>query len=98
MIQQDATDFISWFPFSVSQVLVPPGYGEDVKTWTSAPAHPAEAVKESPMVSDRLNDTGQTVQILFCELNLVNAVSCGSDSRTPSFHSSPRGPDPDPSA
>lgn len=34
----------------VSQVLVPPGYGEDVKTWPAASILPPEAVKESPMV------------------------------------------------
>ncbi|KAK5879721.1 hypothetical protein CesoFtcFv8_022814 [Champsocephalus esox] len=31
------------------QVLVPPGYGEDVKTWPLASSAPAELVKESPM-------------------------------------------------
>ncbi|KAI4798412.1 hypothetical protein KUCAC02_022074 [Chaenocephalus aceratus] len=31
------------------QVLVPPGYGEDVKTWPLASSTPAELVKESPM-------------------------------------------------
>uniref|UniRef100_A0A3Q3MUS2 Multifunctional protein CAD n=1 Tax=Mastacembelus armatus TaxID=205130 RepID=A0A3Q3MUS2_9TELE len=32
------------------QVLVPPGYGEDVKTWSSTSIHPPEPVKESPVV------------------------------------------------
>lgn len=40
----------SWIPLYLSQVLVPPGYGEDVKTWTIPPTHPPESVKESPMV------------------------------------------------
>ncbi|XP_011489670.1 CAD protein [Oryzias latipes] len=31
------------------QVLVPPGYGEDVKTWPSAAVHPSEPLKESPL-------------------------------------------------
>uniref|UniRef100_A0A7N6B3K3 Multifunctional protein CAD n=1 Tax=Anabas testudineus TaxID=64144 RepID=A0A7N6B3K3_ANATE len=30
------------------QVLVPPGYGEDVKTWTTAPSQPADSVKGTP--------------------------------------------------
>ncbi|XP_028253992.1 multifunctional protein CAD [Parambassis ranga] len=30
------------------QVLVPPGYGEDVKTWPAASVHPPEPVKEIP--------------------------------------------------
>ncbi|KAK2855926.1 hypothetical protein Q5P01_004661 [Channa striata] len=34
------------------QVLVPPGYGEDVKTWTPAPTHPPEPVKETPTTPD----------------------------------------------
>uniref|UniRef100_A0A668VLB0 Multifunctional protein CAD n=1 Tax=Oreochromis aureus TaxID=47969 RepID=A0A668VLB0_OREAU len=32
------------------QVLVPPGYGEDVKTWPTSSTHPPEPVKETPMV------------------------------------------------
>ncbi|KAF6723169.1 CAD protein [Oryzias melastigma] len=31
------------------QVLVPPGYGEDVKTWPSAAVHPSEPQKEPPL-------------------------------------------------
>uniref|UniRef100_A0A3B4ZB78 Multifunctional protein CAD n=1 Tax=Stegastes partitus TaxID=144197 RepID=A0A3B4ZB78_9TELE len=32
------------------QVLVPPGYGEDVKTWPTASAQPSEPVKEGPQM------------------------------------------------
>uniref|UniRef100_A0A096M667 Multifunctional protein CAD n=1 Tax=Poecilia formosa TaxID=48698 RepID=A0A096M667_POEFO len=32
------------------QVLVPPGYGEDVKTWSAASIHSAEPVKDIPLV------------------------------------------------
>lgn len=38
-------------PASASQVLVPPGYGEDVKTWTPTSILPPEPVKECPLVS-----------------------------------------------
>ena len=38
------------FPFLV-QVLVPPGYGEDVKTWSSVALLPSEPVKEAPRVN-----------------------------------------------
>uniref|UniRef100_A0A669AWZ5 Multifunctional protein CAD n=1 Tax=Oreochromis niloticus TaxID=8128 RepID=A0A669AWZ5_ORENI len=31
------------------QVLVPPGYGEDVKTWPTSSTHPPEPVKDTPM-------------------------------------------------
>ncbi|KAF0023876.1 hypothetical protein F2P81_024506 [Scophthalmus maximus] len=34
------------------QVLVPPGYGEDVKTWPAAFIPPPEPVKESPMTPE----------------------------------------------
>lgn len=33
------------------QVLVPPGYGEDVKTWSSVSLLPSEPLKESPRVN-----------------------------------------------
>eukprot|EP00064_Thunnus_orientalis_P018987 superscaffoldBa00004567_g19096 len=39
------------------QVLVPPGYGEDVKTWPSASILPAEAVKESPKTPEHPRPT-----------------------------------------
>jgi len=38
------------FFLSTPQVLVPPGYGEDVKAWPAALIHPSEPVKESPKV------------------------------------------------
>lgn len=38
-------------PVCVSQVLVPPGYGEDVKTWPPTSTLPPEPVKECPPVS-----------------------------------------------
>lgn len=40
----------NWLPLYLTQVLVPPGYGEDVKTWTTAPSQPADSVKGSPRV------------------------------------------------
>nr|XP_024655288.1 CAD protein isoform X2 [Maylandia zebra] len=39
------------------QVLVPPGYGEDVKTWPTSSTHPAEPVKETPMTPERRRPT-----------------------------------------
>ncbi|KAI3364532.1 hypothetical protein L3Q82_011323 [Scortum barcoo] len=39
------------------QVLVPPGYGEDVKTWPSASIHPPEPVKESPRTPEHPRPT-----------------------------------------
>lgn len=33
-----------------AQVLVPPGYGEDVKTWPVASIVPPDPIKESPRV------------------------------------------------
>ncbi|KAI9547318.1 hypothetical protein NQZ68_018542 [Dissostichus eleginoides] len=39
------------------QVLVPPGYGEDVKTWPLASSTPAELVKESPMTPEPARPT-----------------------------------------
>lgn len=38
---------------SLVQVLVPPGYGEDVKTWPSATILPQDPVKEAPRVTSR---------------------------------------------
>lgn len=35
----------------LAQVLVPPGYGEDVKTWSSVSLPPSEPVKECPRVN-----------------------------------------------
>ncbi|TMS12653.1 CAD protein [Larimichthys crocea] len=39
------------------QVLVPPGYGEDVKRWPTAPTLPAEPVKESPRTPEHPRPT-----------------------------------------
>ncbi|KAF1376915.1 hypothetical protein PFLUV_G00216440 [Perca fluviatilis] len=39
------------------QVLVPPGYGEDVKTWPTASIHPPEPVKESPRTPEHPRPT-----------------------------------------
>ncbi|XP_054910376.1 CAD protein isoform X2 [Poeciliopsis prolifica] len=39
------------------QVLVPPGYGEDVKTWAAASIHSAEPVKDIPLSPERLRPT-----------------------------------------
>lgn len=40
-------------PLCPAQVLVPPGYGEDVKTWSSVSLLPSEPVKEAPRVNIR---------------------------------------------
>lgn len=34
------------------QVLVPPGYGEDVKTWLPSPVSPSEVTKETPLTPE----------------------------------------------
>lgn len=39
------------------QVLVPPGYGEDVKTWPSATILPQDPVKEAPRSPERVHPT-----------------------------------------
>ncbi|TWW68503.1 CAD protein [Takifugu flavidus] len=39
------------------QVLVPPGYGDDVKTWSSVPILPSEPVKETPRTPERPRPT-----------------------------------------
>uniref|UniRef100_A0A669B8D8 Multifunctional protein CAD n=1 Tax=Oreochromis niloticus TaxID=8128 RepID=A0A669B8D8_ORENI len=39
------------------QVLVPPGYGEDVKTWPTSSTHPPEPVKDTPMTPERRRPT-----------------------------------------
>ncbi|KAM3602332.1 uncharacterized protein V6R79_002224 [Siganus canaliculatus] len=39
------------------QVLVPPGYGEDVKTWPAASILPPEPVKECPMTPEHTRPT-----------------------------------------
>ncbi|KAM4713272.1 multifunctional protein CAD isoform 2-T2 [Anableps anableps] len=39
------------------QVLVPPGYGEDVKTWPAASIHSAEAVKDPSLSPEQLRPT-----------------------------------------
>ncbi|KAK2889896.1 CAD protein [Channa argus] len=39
------------------QVLVPPGYGEDVNAWATAPTHPPEPVKEPPTTPEHSHFT-----------------------------------------
>uniref|UniRef100_A0A669BSD1 Multifunctional protein CAD n=1 Tax=Oreochromis niloticus TaxID=8128 RepID=A0A669BSD1_ORENI len=44
------------------QVLVPPGYGEDVKTWPTSSTHPPEPVKDTPMVIKRFRSVIKVVR------------------------------------
>lgn len=65
-------------PVCMSQVLVPPGYGEDVKTWPPNSILPPEPVKECPPVSspsltnvqNRSNVSASVEEVYMCPLLL----------------------------
>lgn len=50
---------------------MPPGYGEDVKTWPAASIHPPEPVKESPRVFkvDEIRIQTKIIIIIFLRAN-----------------------------